>query len=50
MSIGKEVKGYEEVDFSLARDGFGDQFGLSGDWMQSQSAREASGQRGGKTC
>jgi hypothetical protein len=43
MSIRKEVKEYEEVDFSLARDGYGDEFGLNGDWMQSQSARKASG-------
>lgn len=50
MSIRKEVKEYEKVDFSLSRIGFGDQFGLNGDWMQSQSAREASGQRGGETC
>jgi hypothetical protein len=37
------VKDYEEVDFSFSCDGFGDQFGLNGNWMQSQSAREASG-------
>ena len=42
MSIRKEVKEYEEVDFSFSRIGFGDQFSLNGDWMQSQSAREAS--------
>ncbi len=50
MSIRKEVKEYEEVDFSFSRIGFGDQFSLHGDWMQSQSAREASSQRGGETC
>jgi hypothetical protein len=43
MSIRKEVKEYEKVDFSLARDGYGDEFGLNRDWMQSQSARKASG-------
>jgi hypothetical protein len=36
------VKVYEEVDFSLARTGFGDQFGCDGNGMQAQSAREAS--------
>jgi hypothetical protein len=33
MSIRKEVKEHEEVDISLARNGFGDQFGLNRDWM-----------------
>ncbi len=48
MSIRKEVKEYEEVDFSLSYIGSGDQFSLNDDWMQSESPRKASGQRGGE--
>ena len=51
MSVRKEVKEYEEVDFSFARDGYGDQVGLNRDWMQSQGNTEASTQGGGgQTC
>jgi len=36
------VKGDEEVDFSIARDGFSDEFSCDGDWVQSQRDTEAS--------
>ena len=52
MSIRKEVKGYEEVDFSLARGGDDGQFCLYGSWLQTEVADNDNDddQGGGKTC
>jgi hypothetical protein len=45
----KEVNTDEEVDLSLACDGFGNQFGRNWDWVQSEGSASASSQRGGET-
>ena len=54
MSIRKEVKGYEEVDFSLARSGDDGQFCLYGSWLQTEDGDNDNDndddQGGGKTC
>jgi hypothetical protein len=43
------VKANEEVDFSLARNGFSDQFSRNGDGMQTQGAGKTSSQGGDET-
>jgi len=52
--IRKEVKGYEEVDFSLARSGDDGQFCLYGSWLQTEDGDNENDddddQGGGKTC
>ena len=52
MSIRKEVKEYEEVDFSLARSGDDGQFYLHGSWLQSEDGDDDNddNQGRGKTC